>query len=43
MAGGVGLENFGLPEMVVAQFWHARDHEDPAHIWLRSTLASAET
>jgi DNA-binding transcriptional LysR family regulator len=27
-----------LPEMIVAQFWHARDHEDPAHVWLRATL-----
>ena len=45
-----GLRQFDvplvLPEMVVAQFWHARDHEDPAHVWLRSTLsdvASTET
>jgi DNA-binding transcriptional LysR family regulator len=27
-----------LPELVVAQFWHARDNDDPAHAWLRSTL-----
>jgi DNA-binding transcriptional LysR family regulator len=32
-----------LSDMVVAQFWHARDHEDPAHAWLRATLADVAT
>jgi DNA-binding transcriptional LysR family regulator len=30
-----------LPEMVVTQFWHARANDDPAHVWLRSTMFDA--
>lgn len=28
-----------IPEMRVRQYWHERAHHDPAHRWLRSTVA----
>lgn len=30
-----------LPGIQVAQIWHARQHRDPAHVWLRRLIASA--
>jgi DNA-binding transcriptional LysR family regulator len=43
-AATAGLQNFALPvrtpEIVVSAMWHPRMDADPAHRWLRDTVAS---
>jgi DNA-binding transcriptional LysR family regulator len=40
----LGLVSFrtplGLPQVDIGQFWHERYHRDPAHQWIRATIAS---
>jgi DNA-binding transcriptional LysR family regulator len=40
----LGLVSFrtplGLPKVDIGQFWHERYHRDPAHQWIRATIAS---
>jgi DNA-binding transcriptional LysR family regulator len=31
---------FQVPTAVVRQFWHERQHADPAHAWLRATISA---